>query len=50
MYSLLEPIINSEKGRRKSALQKLKGGKTKVTGHRKTGLAIFQNLRMNKQN
>ena len=49
MCSLLEPIINSEK-EEKSALQKLEGGKTKVTGHRKTGLAIFQNLRINKQN
>ena len=49
MYSSLEPIINSEKGRRKVSPAETRR-KNKVTGHRKIGLAIFQNLRMNKQN
>lgn len=44
MYSSLEPIINSEKGRRKVSPAETRRRKNKVTGHRKIGLAIFQNF------
>lgn len=47
VFNLLEPTTSSEKGKKKVRPAKARKN-IKVTGHRKTGLGIFQNLIMKK--